>query len=175
MIRRPLKIYTDGASYPHQKDPEQQFAGWAIVLVMESVDYVYYGRVPAPASNNVAEMIALTAALAISKGMKAKTFTDNEYAINSLIKWRSKWERVGLPVTNRQYIRHLWEVYDERTASVEIKWIRGHVGHHYNEVADAYAKKGKENDIKSGKLCRVAYRGFDTPEQFFDFVQRMNK
>lgn len=173
MIKKPVKIYTDGSSSPHEKDPSKQFGGWAIVVVMDDVDYIYYGRNPAPATNNIAEMSALACALDISRDMLAKTFTDNEYSIKSLIEWRPKWEANGMPVKNRELIRHLWRIYDERTARVEVKWIKGHAGHHYNEVADEYAKKGKVGDIKNGKLGRSVYRGFNSPEEFHDFVQRM--
>ncbi|AUR97734.1 RNase H [Vibrio phage 1.244.A._10N.261.54.C3] len=171
-MKRPIKIYTDGSSSPHQKNPDAQYAGWAICLVFENVDYVYYGQLPAPATNNMAEMMALTFALEISSNMVSQTFTDNQYSIDSLVKWRKKWEQHGLPEKNRELIRRLWQVFDERTATVDIRWIKGHAGFHYNEVADQYAKKGKLGDIKSGQLGRVKYMGFKTPEDFIAFVQR---
>ncbi|CAL9958228.1 Rnase H [Vibrio phage D528] len=171
-MRKPIKVYTDGSSSPHEKDPAKQFGGWAIVVVTENKDYVYYGQNPAPATNNIAEMTALACALDITRDVLAKTFTDNEYAIKSLMEWRTKWESQGMPPKNRDLIRHLWRIFDERTAPVDVKWIKGHVGHYYNEMADQYAKKGKLGDLKSGSLGRVAYKGFKTPENFHDFVQQ---
>lgn len=172
---KPLKVYTDGSSNPHEKREELKGrAGWAVVIPFSPTNIrVFYGHCPPPATNNVGELQGLINALMITRNLKGmkQFYVDSQYAIKCQTEWRRKWERSGMPVKNTQLIRDLWHAYDQSIGTKDIRWVKGHSDSTYNEIADEYAKKGRDKHINSGSMGYVTYRGFSTPEEFLEFVQ----
>lgn len=171
---KPTKIYTDGSSNPHEKRPEYAGrAGWAVVIpISEENVQVFYGHCKPPATNNVGELKGFINALLVTRNLKGlkQIYIDSQYAMKCQTEWRRKWEREGMPEKNRQFIRELWSAWDECMGTVDVRWVKGHSKCEFNDVADEYAKKGRDKDIKTGKLGRVSYRGFETYEDFLKFV-----
>jgi ribonuclease HI len=69
---------------------------------------------------------------------------DSQYVINGLHEWRNKWERNDfLKVKNVEIWKELFALHD-RFEHCSFVWIRGHVGHYWNEYVDRLAARGRK-------------------------------
>lgn len=127
-----LKIYTDGSCL---KNPGG-VGGYGGVLLTEPPTLIS-GHIPAPTTNNRAEITAVLYALfhAQSLGYKRiKIYSDSEYTINC-----------ATGVYNRNANLDLWDLIDLALSTLhyaEFHWVRGHNGNEYNELADKLANEG---------------------------------
>lgn len=139
-------VFTDGSASPNPGP-----GGWGVV-------HVENGNVVAEAcggesdtTNNRMELRAIQEALVLlSPGTKATIHTDSKLAVQTLNEWAAGWARRGWkrktgPVENLDLVRPLHEALAERP-EVSVVWIRAHVGHRWNEYADALANRGRQQD-----------------------------
>ncbi len=97
-------------------------------------------------TNQIAELRALLEAIKAHPGDEPMLIeSDSQYAIKCASEWVSGWKRKGWrtasgePVKNLDLVRSIDEAIAERTGPVRFRWVRGHVGNHYNEEADKLA------------------------------------
>ncbi|MFC4603954.1 ribonuclease H family protein [Rhodococcus kronopolitis] len=97
-------------------------------------------------TNQVAELRAVLEAIKAHPGDEPMLIeSDSQYAIKCASEWVSGWKRNGWrtssgePVKNLDLVRGIEEAIDVRTGPVRFRWVRGHVGNHYNEEADRLA------------------------------------
>ncbi len=166
----PIKMYTDGSS----DNIKKKDAGWAFVMNVDSKPIVFYGHLPPPSTNNIGEMFAVAFGLRISKLLKRYCiiYSDSEYTINSLGKWRMNWETNGMPNKNQELIRMLWRANDEH-GKAELRWVKGHSGNKGNELADEYAGKGRKKDLVNmdGKYIKLI--SFNDMQEAEDYLLRL--
>ena len=104
-------------------------------------------------TNNVGEIEAITESVKIAHNegvTKLKIHTDSMFAINCMTKWISGWKKNGWkkssgePVKNRAELDALDKAITN--SGIQILWqhVRGHVGIHGNEMADALARQGAQ-------------------------------
>lgn len=150
-----IEIYTDGASSPQTT----QAAGWAFAVspISDGAQWnVFYGYLPPPSTNNIAELLGVINALKLLWKFsgcgernipKATIISDSQYVINSATKWRSKWEYEGMPPKNTELLLDLFNMYDKvcSICELELKWVKGHAGTIGNEIADQWSVQAKEN------------------------------
>ena len=71
-----------------------------------------------------------------------RIFTDSSYSKHSITKWyrahlRNGWQNsLGEPVKNQKLIRTARGLLNDIDDCTTIHKVKGHVGHHYNEIAD---------------------------------------
>jgi len=146
-------IYTDGACRDRLKVKDNIFASWAFVVVerenkrehvkgevrfwqsgyveisKRSIDYIEARKT----TNQTAELSAVYWACAYlrkNKVAKATIFTDSLYSVNVITgEYQIK--------AHKQMIRTIRNIHSSR---YELCWIKGHVGHQFNELADSLAK-----------------------------------
>lgn len=122
-----LKVYTDG-SYKHSTG----VGGWAFVVAEDGkVLYKEYGKFDKSTSNRM-EIVAVIKALNhLENFSKAIIFSDSKYVLNTI---KGKFQR---RVNNDLWVRlfHLKTMHP----LVEFKWVRGHNGNKFNEMADKLA------------------------------------
>ncbi|AWY10166.1 RNase H [Vibrio phage VP-1] len=166
-LQKPLKIYTDGSSNPHKG----KAAGWSVVFPFEK-PFIMYGHLAPPSTNIVSETLAVVLALEVSakKGMHTIIYADCDFAKKALYEWRRKWERNGYPTKNRELILRLFKAFDEHPCA-EIRWVKGHAGHKYNEMADLYAKYGRDKTLLPNSNATLRY--FEDVPSVDQFVQNM--
>lgn len=138
-----LTVYTDGSCLRNPDGP----GGWSAVLMGATKQIQVSGFEPVT-TNNRMEMIAALSAMRIAKKLNhtgpVVIHTDSEYVKNGMTAWLAGWKRrgwiasSGKPVLNRD----LWEDMDQesRGLKIEWRWVRGHNGDPYNELADTLAK-----------------------------------
>ena len=172
-----IEIYTDGASSPQTT----QAAGWAFAVspISGGVQWnVFYGYLPPPSTNNIAELLGVINALKLLWKFsgcgernipKATIISDSQYVINSATKWRSKWEYEGMPPKNTELLLDLFNMYDKvcSICELELKWVKGHAGNIGNEFADEWTRHAKrdssfavENKLLKAKKVTGSFDAF---------------
>jgi len=139
MTTRQVIIYTDGAC-----DPNPGPGGWAAILRSGSTEKVLSGN-EADTTNNRMELTAALRALeALKEPCLVDLYTDSEYLQRGVTEWMpawkaKNWKRKGGPLANLD----LWQALDAALArhTVRWQWVRGHAGMHFNQRADALARR----------------------------------
>lgn len=97
-------------------------------------------------TNQIAELRALLEALRAHPGVEPMIIeSDSQYAIKCASEWLPGWKRkgwktsTGSPVKNVELVRAIDQEIGVRSGPVRFRWVRGHVGNHFNEVADTLA------------------------------------
>lgn len=141
-----VTLFTDGACSGNPGP-----GGWGLVAVdleTEKIDLVLQGR-EEKTTNNAMELTAIIKALELF-GVDEKEFsypvvyTDSNYAFKTLTEWYQGWKRNGWkrpknqPVANLELIKKYDELW-EKGRRIELRWVRGHNGNKWNEVADKLA------------------------------------
>jgi len=100
-------------------------------------------------TNNRAELLAvINGVLRTAPGSTVHVVSDSEYVCNAINGWLARWKArdwrtaTGKPVKNQD----LWEKLDALLSDrhVTCGWVRGHSGHHENELADQVALRAAE-------------------------------
>ena len=133
-------IFTDGSASPNPGP-----GGFAVI---ENGAPIALGS-ENPSTNIRMEGLALKKAFEILNGEKAEIQTDSEFWINVLVKWAPAWERNGWKkkngeIKNIDIVRPLFELY--KNSNVELKWLKGHAGHEFNEMADVWANRARNGE-----------------------------
>nr|XP_042707701.1 uncharacterized protein LOC122173861 [Chrysemys picta bellii] len=92
--------YTDGSSTVVNG---QRRAGYAIVSLHETVEAE---GLPAGTSAQLAELVALTHALELSKGKRVNVFTDSRYAFGVLHAHAGLWKQRGMSTAQNSPVKH---------------------------------------------------------------------
>lgn len=132
-------FYTDGSARPNPGP-----GGYAVI---ESGKPVALGSEAGETTNIRMEAHAIIAAIKLADGEPCEVHTDSEFWINVITKWAPSWaargwRKSGGPVKNLELVQEAYELYN--TADVKFVWVRGHVGHKGNELADEWANKARE-------------------------------
>jgi len=90
---------------------------------------------------------ALIAAIKYSSGEKCEIYTDSEFWINVVTKWAPGWKVKGWKKSTRGEIQNLdivQELYElHENSKAKLVWVKAHVGHNGNELADEWANKAR--------------------------------
>lgn len=132
-----LTIYTDGAC---KGNPGQ--GGWAAILVDDKNNEKIVSGNKKYTTNNHMELLAVLQGLFIlSKPTRLTVVTDSKYVVESFNnRWYESW------IENQEHDRpnfELWRmIYNLKDIhEIEMKWVKGHSGHHYNERCDKLASQ----------------------------------
>lgn len=130
-------LYTDGSASPNPGP-----GGFAVI---EGGQPVALGG-EKDSTNIRMEGRALLAALDYLKGDEAEIYTDSEFWINVLTKWAPGWAargwtKKGGEIKNLELVKEVYAAY--QMGQAELIWVRGHVGHEGNELADQWANKAR--------------------------------
>ncbi|MGL4306283.1 MAG: ribonuclease H family protein [Mycobacteriaceae bacterium] len=97
-------------------------------------------------TNQIAELRAVLEAVLAHPGDQPLLIeSDSQYAIKCASEWLPSWKSrgwktaSGSPVKNIELIQAIDAAINDRPGAVRFRWVRGHVGHHFNELADTLA------------------------------------
>lgn len=139
-MMKEVYIYTDGSC---KKNPGP--GGWCAILVYGKHERVISGG-EAMTTNNRMELTAVIRALeALREPCSVKLVSDSKYVIDALsLGWAQSWKRNGWRRSDNSPALNpdLWERCLELTGrhDMHYKWVRGHIGHPYNERCDEIAQ-----------------------------------
>jgi ribonuclease HI len=135
-----VELYSDGACSGNPGP-----GGWGYVVVDPATGAEREGSGAEPrTTNNRMELLALIEGLRSLDGpRRVRLVSDSQYAVKGLKEWIDGWKARGWrrkegPVLNVE----LWQELDRLRVvhRLEPEWIKGHVGHHYNERCDELAR-----------------------------------
>ena len=95
------------------------------------------------------EIMAVIRALELIKVRKKHKIIincDNQYVVKTVMcGWLNNWLSRGQEKANMDLWKRFDAIYQKHGGSsfVELRWIKGHNGHKYNELADQLANKGR--------------------------------
>jgi ribonuclease HI len=99
-------------------------------------------------TNNRMELRALIeGARMVPEGTPAILWSDSDLAVRTINEWAAGWERRGWkrktgPVQNLDLVKELYAIARARP-ELELRWIKAHAGHEWNEYADELANRGR--------------------------------
>jgi len=134
-------MYTDGAC---RGNPGP--GGWGVVLQHGSKRKTLHGG-EAHTTNNRMEMTAVLRGLqALKRSCQVKIVTDSRYVIQGMSEWLPNWKSRGWRTAAKKPVLNsdLWQELDVLAAGhdIEWEWVKGHSGHHGNDLADQLANLG---------------------------------
>ncbi len=132
-------FYTDGSASPNPGP-----GGYSVI---ESGKPVALGSEDGQTTNIRMEGAALIAAMEFAAGEACEIRTDSQFWINVLTTWAPGWEakswvKKGGEIKNLDLVQHAYKLY--QASQAKLTWVRGHVGHEGNEIADEWANKARE-------------------------------
>jgi len=100
-------------------------------------------------TNNRMEIQAVIEALkVIKKPSEIIINTDSKYVMDGITKWINGWKKNGWRTADRKAVKNseLWQELDIESSkhSIEWRWVKGHSGDKYNDIADELARSGIE-------------------------------
>lgn len=129
--------YTDGSASPNPGP-----GGFAVI---QDGRPVALGSEDGDTTNIRMEGRALIAAMKLANGKPCQINTDSEFWINVITKWAPGWEAKGWTkkggIKNLDLVQEAYRLYQKSKA--ELVWVRGHVGHEGNELADEWANRAR--------------------------------
>lgn len=141
-----LLIYTDGACWPN---PGPGSCSYVIVDPIASKPLYSFSKTEEATTNNQMEMSALIYALEFLVKVKVKKIifcSDSQYVINSINKeWAKSWIKKN-DIKRPNF--DLWKNFLKTESAIDCeliyKWVKGHNGNKFNEMADLIAEEALE-------------------------------
>mgnify|MGYP006058929741 CR=1 FL=1 len=141
-----IEIYTDGACSGNPGN-----GGWGAILLYKEHKKEISGAV-ADTTNNQMELKAVIESLkALKRSSEIIIHTDSIYVKDGITKWINNWKNNGWRTANKKPVKNLelWQELDLLVAKHQIswKWVKGHNGNKYNEIADQLATKAIDKSL----------------------------
>ena len=131
-----LEIFTDGAC---RGNPGP--GGWGALLRYGNNEKKLYGGELETTNNRMEITAAIEALAALKQPCKVKLTTDSEYVRQGITSWLENWKKRGWKTASKKPVKNvdLWQRLEQETArhQVEWHWVKGHSGHHENEIAQS--------------------------------------
>ena len=159
MSKLRIIAYTDGACSGNPGP-----GGWGLYLKAENEkgeilkENKFYGN-EVHTTNNRMELIGAIKAmekLNQNNGVSLTIRTDSNYVRKGITEWLSSWKKNNWRKSDKKPVENkdLWEQLDKIVSkhSVNWEWVKGHAGETGNEIADALARKGRDEAKKTNSL-----------------------
>ena len=134
----PVEISTDGACLGNPGP-----GGWGAILRYKEHEKPISGSEPDTTNNKLELTAAIKGLEAVKKPSRVILYTDSTYVRNGITKWAAGWQSNGRLTKDKKPVKNSeqWRELIEQCArhDVEWKWVKGHAGDHYNEIADQLA------------------------------------
>jgi len=131
-------IYTDGSCFANGQP--NALASWGFVCV--ETGHKEAGLVPGPQTNNRGELMGIIRALEYAQKLKPSKltiYTDSQYCLLTIPGWNQETmqpvKKLSKKPKNPDLVFYARELANGFPL-LEWRWIRGHTGNHYNEIAD---------------------------------------
>ena len=136
-----VEIFTDGAC---RGNPGP--GGWGALLRFGDAEKTLHGG-EQQTTNNRMELTAVIKALeALKKPCRIKLYSDSKYVLGGITEWMENWKKRNWKTASKKPVLNveLWQRLDALVSQHEIEWewVKGHSGHHENEIADQLANQG---------------------------------
>ena len=142
-------IYTDGAC---SGNPGK--GGWGAILMFKEHEKKISGGLKETTNNQMEIRAVIEALKIIKKSSQIIIYTDSKYVMDGITKWINGWKKNGWRTADRKPVKNseLWQELDEEVGKhgIEWRWVKGHSGDKYNDIADELARNGIAKLTDSG-------------------------
>lgn len=134
-----IEIYTDGACSGNPGP-----GGWGAVLVYKGYEKQLSGGEKATTNNRMELTAVIEALRALKEPCEVTLTTDSKYVCDAVNKgWVYSWQRNNWKKADKKPALNV-DLWTEllallKTHQVTFVWVKGHNGHHYNEICDRLA------------------------------------
>ena len=123
--------------------------GWCFVAITEDGEEIIKSGGEESTTNNRMELMGIVEGLFyFTEPCEIQIISDSTYCVNSINKWIKNWQRNNWVKNDGEKVKNadLMELIYEKINfhNVTAKWVKGHNGNHYNEIAD----------IKAVEMCQ---------------------
>ncbi len=143
-----VEISTDGACLGNPGP-----GGWGAVLRYKGTEKQLSGAETDTTNNRMELQAAIEALAALTRPSTVILYTDSVYVRDGITKWVAGWQRNGWKTAAKKPVKNveLWQrlVLEQQRHTVEWRWVKGHNGDHYNEIADTLAT-GAARSLRDG-------------------------
>jgi ribonuclease HI len=141
-MTKTIELFTDGAC---KGNPGP--GGWGALLRFEGTERELFGGERDTTNNRMELMAAIKGLRAIKSPSLVHLTTDSQYVKKGINEWIINWKKNGWKNSKKQPVKNsdLWQMLDKEVArheKVQWFWVKGHIGHRENEIADDLANKG---------------------------------
>lgn len=147
-----VEISTDGACLGNPGP-----GGWGAVLRYKGTEKELSGSEPDTTNNRMELQAAIEGLAALTRPSTVILYTDSVYVRDGITKWVSGWQRNGWKTAAKKPVKNveLWQrlVAETERHDVEWRWVKGHAGDHYNEIADTLATSAARA-LRDGSAAR---------------------
>jgi len=144
-----VDVWTDGAC---RGNPGP--GGWGVVLRAQGKEKQLCGGENHTTNNRMEMTAAIQALSALKRPCRVNLTTDSQYVMKGIQEWLPNWKKRGWRTAGNQPVKNadLWQQLDALCAQHDVHWawVRGHVGHPENELADQLANRGID-ELNRGK------------------------
>ncbi len=145
-----ITIYSDGSAL---KNKEGGFYGGAGAVLLYNGKEKHISVSIEGGTNNISELSApLYALRCLKESCKVTIITDSQYVIKCMTEWIYGWKRKGWKTQNGSVKnKDLIQALDKECSKHDVswKWVKGHSGNKYNELADELAVRASTS-LKGG-------------------------
>lgn len=139
-MKKHITIYTDGAC---RGNPGP--GGWGALLRYAKHEKKLSGAEDHTTNNRMELMGAIQALIALKEPCKVDLYTDSQYVQKGISEWMPDWKKRGWKKSDKKEIKNLdlWQALDQEASKHQMTWhwVRGHSGHHENELVDQLANE----------------------------------
>ena len=149
-----ISLWTDGSALDNGLETCTARSSWVLDLYI----HASVSLSGVPLSNNIAEVAAIILALRSWPGCRLHIYTDSKFVLKLVHRGLLSLEHNGWPdfpwlcrttgpstICASSLYQHLLYRLWAHSAPLEFSWIKAHQGHHFNKMADFYAKEGCES------------------------------
>lgn len=141
MMQEQIEIFTDGAC---RGNPGP--GGWGVLLRYQGKERTLHGGEVETTNNRMELMAAIIGLESLHGSYRVTLTTDSKYVMNGITDWIENWKKNAWKTAAKKPVKNedLWRRLDEVSQQHEInwQWVKGHSGHHENELVDALANQG---------------------------------
>ena len=134
-------IYTDGAC---SGNPGK--GGWGAILMFKEHEKKISGGLKETTNNQMEIRAVIESLKIIKKSSQIIIYTDSKYVMDGITKWINGWKKNGWRTADRKPVKNseLWQELDQEVNrhNIEWRWVKGHSGDKYNDIADELARNG---------------------------------
>lgn len=146
MNEKPIIIYTDGACRNNQST--ENIGAYAYKLIYGDKIKTFAQVIPNTTNNRMELQAVISALKAIKptcRHYKIELYTDSMYVVKGTNEWGLNWVKNGFKgVKNPELWKELFQL-ELNFHDLEIKHIKGHAGHEYQEEVDRLCNDAMDN------------------------------
>lgn len=138
-MQKTVEIYTDGSCLGNPGP-----GGYGIFMIYNGHEKEMSQGYKLTTNNRMEMLAAIVALESLTRECEVNLTTDSQYVKQGIESWITNWKKRGWLTSAKKPVKNvdLWKRLDKACSehNVTWKWVKGHSGNKYNEIADDLAR-----------------------------------